>query len=563
MFSLVSQLSIVFFASLAAWHILQRIAAKSSLDNVGGPPRESFATGNLKQFFDWQGWSFHEQILARWGRVIKIHGLFGDKRLYVSDPLALYDILMKNQDNYEETPLFTATVSWVLQVGTESCHDIGMCTLISCGLGNHHKRQRKLLNPVFSVKHMRHMIPLFYQTTRKLQTVLASAVSSGPKEIDMLEWMSRTALELIGQSGLGVSFDSLEGESDNPYANAVKAFFPTISSFFLPILLLPYAKNIGTPAFRRFVVEHMPWKRGQVVRSIVDEMWENSKKVYEDKKAALAAGEDAVVAQVGQGKDIMSILLRANMDADGEDRLSDEELLSQMSGLVFAAMDTTSSALARTLHQLSIHPAEQEKLRAEIVAARREEGELDHDELVALPYLDAVCRETLRLFAPVPFISRTTVKDTVLPLSEPIRGQDGRELSSIAVPENTDIIIGILAINRDPLIWGPDATQWRPERWLEPLPESVTNAKIPGVYANMMTFLGGPRSCIGFKFSQLEMKVVLSLLVEVLSFAPSGDKDIQWNLGQGIQTPSIVGLDETRAQLPLKVSLASPGLGSF
>ena len=65
--------------------------------------------------------------------------------------------------------------------------------------------------------------------------------------------------------------------------------------------------------------------------------------------------------------------------------------------LTFAAMDTTSGAVARTLLVLSIHQDVQNKLRQEITEARKS-GDLSYDELVALPYLDAVCKETLRLY---------------------------------------------------------------------------------------------------------------------------------------------------------------------
>ena len=67
-------------------------------------------------------------------------------------------------------------------------------------------------------------------------------------------------------------------------------------------------------------------------------------------------------------------------------------------------MDTTSNALSRILHLLAQNPTVQDKLRAELVEAQGgSEGETDvpYDELVKLPFLDAVCRETLRLFAPV------------------------------------------------------------------------------------------------------------------------------------------------------------------
>ena len=60
-------------------------------------------------------------------------------------------------------------------------------------------------------------------------------------------------------------------------------------------------------------------------------------------------------------------------------------------------MDTTSGALSRIIHLLSTHQDVQSKLRQEIVDARNRHGNLGYDELVALPYLDAVCRETLRL----------------------------------------------------------------------------------------------------------------------------------------------------------------------
>jgi cytochrome P450 len=70
--------------------------------------------------------------------------------------------------------------------------------------------------------------------------------------------------------------------------------------------------------------------------------------------------------------------------------------------LTFAATDTTSGALARILFLLSIHQDVQNKLRQEITEARKS-GDLSYDELVALPYLDAVCRETMRLYVYHPF----------------------------------------------------------------------------------------------------------------------------------------------------------------
>jgi len=293
----------------------------------------------------------------------------------------------------------------------------------------------------------------------------------------------------------------------------------------------------------------LPWKNLRRIRDIADIMYNTSVDILEEKKQALQNGDKAVLQQIGQGKDIMSILMKANMEAAAEDQLSEEEVLGQMSTFIFAGMDTTSNALSRILHLLTIYPEVQEKLRMEVTNARQTHGDLSYDELVALPFLDAVIRETLRLYPPVSMVVRTARQDVVLPLSSPIKGIDGREMSEIVVPQNTNIIASILGVNRDPRLWGPDALEWKPERWISPLPDALIEAHIPGVYSHLMTFLGGGRACIGFKFSELEMKVVLSVLLSEFRF--SSNREIIWEM-TGIATPTIKG-KPMQPQLPLQI----------
>ena len=76
-------------------------------------------------------------------------------------------------------------------------------------------------------------------------------------------------------------------------------------------------------------------------------------------------------------------------------------------------------------------------------------------------------------------------KDTVLPLSTPITGIDGREMREIIVPKDTVVTISILNCNRDPALWGPDSHEWKPERWLSPTLDALTRAPIPGVYSHL------------------------------------------------------------------------------
>ncbi|KAI9065218.1 cytochrome P450 [Trametes sanguinea] len=523
------------------WSWFRRLFAKSPLDNIRGPPPLSWMTGNLHQMHNKQGTQFIFDLIEKYGPVVKLHGAHGRKILYVFDPRAMHSIVVKDQYSYEQPNWFIKSNLLTLGPGLLST------------LGDHHRKQRRMLNPVFSINHMRHMIPMFYDVGHKLRAAIEERVRTAPAEIDMLNWMGRTALELIGQAGLGHSFDPLkEDVTPDVYAEAIKAYVPALYELSVFRWTLPYLVRIGTPAFRRKVIQWFPDKRLHKLQDVVDTMHRRATEIYLEKKSRLEKGDVALLHQLGEGRDIMSILLQANMQASVEDRLSEEELIGQMVTMTFAAMDTTSNMLSQILHILAQRPDAQERLRAEIREASHDGRDIMYDELVSLPYLDAVCRETLRLHPPATFIFREAQRDMILPLSQPIQGVDGTLMSNVPVPKGTVVQVGIMGSNMNKKLWGEDAYEWKPERWLSPLPETVTEAHIPGVYSNLMTFIGGGRACIGFKFAQLEMKVVLALLLSNFKFELS-DKPIVWNIS-GIRFPT-VGVDGKRPELPLKVSL--------
>ncbi|KAK7031306.1 hypothetical protein VNI00_013561 [Paramarasmius palmivorus] len=409
--------------------------------------------------------------------------------------------------------------------------------LLSTPLGPQHRKQRKMLNPAFSIAHMRDLLPVFYQVAHKLESSIARKVQDGPQEIDMLGWMGRTAIELIGQSGLGVSFDPLEDEeTTHPFIKVVKEVNLTAARLaFETSYILPYVVNIGTPSLRRLVSRLIPNKNFQFLRGRTDDLWRISMGIFEEKKRALVMGDEALKQRVGCGKDVLSILMRENMKATDEERLDEMELLGQSFDYGRDGYDIGGHH--RSIPSLlATHTEVQSKLREELIQAFQN-GDIAYDELVSLPYLDAICRETLRLYAPVTKLDRVAKHDTVLPLSMPVVGRDGSLITEVVVPKNTTIAASVLNANRNPEVWGKDAHEWKPERWLEPLPSTVMDANVPGVYSHLMTFNGGQRSCIGFKFSQLEMKVVLARLVLRFEFLPSG-KDIEWE-NAGVTSPLV------------------------
>ncbi|KAL1745738.1 cytochrome P450 [Schizophyllum fasciatum] len=527
------------FAARLVWRILGRFVFRTAIDNMPGPKPDSLFTGS--NLYSVDGWDWHEKLAAKYGPVVRLTGLLGERQLYVADPKALHHVVVKDQDIYEEHPHFVSANSILFGQG------------LLTTLGDHHKKQRKLMNPVFSTAHMRNMIPIFYEVIGALRSSLEKQTQEGPAEVDILHWMGRTALELVGRGGLGYSFDSLlPGEPSHEYATSIKELVPLqFRLFTLRVYVLPYVYKIGPAWLRRAVVNLIPSRTLHTLRDKVDLIWRTSKEILSQKMQALHAGDEAVKLQVGQGKDIISLLIRANLKSD--DPCPEDEILGQMSTLIFAAMDTTSSALSRIMHLLATNTDVQDRLRAEIRAAKDQYGVLTYDELEAMPYLDAVCRETLRLFPPIPQLLRMTRKDVVMPFSSPIMGRDGHAMSDVFVPNGTPVIISTINANRNKELWGDDASEWKPERWLDSLPKSVTDAHVPGVYSHLMTFLGGGRACIGFKFSQLEMKVVLVELLDAFIVSPS-PKKVQWRMSNIVS--AFVEEQPDKTQLPVILTRA-------
>ncbi|KAF9446154.1 cytochrome P450 [Macrolepiota fuliginosa MF-IS2] len=538
---------LLYTVSLIAWRVFSWITLKSPLDIVPGPPSHSWFFGNASKLFNPNGWDFHYDILKRYGGVIRLETAFGDRLLVISDPKALYSVLIKDPYVYEISSTHMARRRLLMGDGLLST------------LGEKHRKQRKLLNPVFSINHMRGMIPLFYEVTERLQAVLKKKLVNGPQEIDILHWMTRTALELIGRSGMDYSFDSLLDDGDvHPYSVSVKRLSQLLGGpvgFSSGKYILPFAQKFNFPRLKRYIVEHIPSERVQGLKEITDIMYRTSVEIIESKKQAMASSNPEVVAEMTKKKDIINILLRANMDASKEDRLTDEEVVGQISTFVFAGMDTTSSGVSRILQLLATHEDVQEKLREEIREAQKlSDGQLSYDQLVSLPYLDAVCRESLRVYPPINLgAMRTARQDMILPLSKPVLGSAGKEVSEIYIPKGTDIVVSTLGSNCNSDLWGPDSYEWKPERWLAPLPKAVESARIPGIYSHLMSFSGGGRSCIGFKFSQLEMKVVLSVLISSFKFSKS-EKEISWRMNN-IAGPVVTGEEERHPQLPVVMSL--------
>lgn len=507
-------------------------SVRSPLSNLPGPPSSSWLKGHMDKLFHPQGWDFHLKTVVAFGTAVRLRGFFGEDVLHLTDLLGLRTILTEERDIYDEPPMIIEQNKFLWGPGLLS--SVGMA----------HVKQRRVLNSVFSVQRMRKVMPILWDVTRRLEETLARLLHGGCTELDMLIWMSRFSLESIGQAGIGIPFDTLaETSPPSEYILASKQL--TLLSLPLRRFLrfMPSIVKMGTPRFWGFLAMIAPHPKIRKLREIIYFMHNTNKSIYQRRVHNITQAEK--IGSENAGRDIISVLIRQNRGADSADKLSDDELISQMGTLIFAGHDTTSVTLCRILHVLSLNPERQERLRLELMDARVRRRDISYDELMALPYLDAVLKETLRLYSPVTQLHRVPRKDSSIPLERPVLGIDGEIIDQICVRAGTLVVIGAAAVNRDPAIWGADADQWVPERWLRPLPETVDKAD----FIRRMTFMGGGRSCIGFKFAETEIKAVLYIILSRMKFEPS-ETPIVWNM-YNFATPSARGSNS----MPLKVTL--------
>ncbi|CAK5283510.1 unnamed protein product [Mycena citricolor] len=506
----------------------RRLGAPHPLHAVPGPAADTFLAGNLARLHGPDGWDFHAQLERDFRPgVVKIHGLAGSLQLYVYDPVALHSILVKDAESYEEGLVFLSLTRVLFGTGILST------------TGATHRRHRKIMMPAFSPKHLRGMVPALYEVACRLRDglVIPQIKDGVSSEIDLYPCLSRVSLEFIGRAGADHSFDplsSIEDPTDN-YTRSLKAITPCVHKLAVLLPFVPLLANRVSPWLRRALIRVVP--RQTSLGTLCDAVR------VTDRRATELVHRAREGASQEHRHDVLSLLMQDT--EDDESPLMTEELVAQISMIVQAGTDTTSSALNRVILVLALNPEIQERLRAELL---RHDERMDHDVLVQLPYLDAVVRETLRLYPPITAMSRTTTRECILPLSEPLTDTRGQKMNQIRVPQGTDVYIAIAGANHNPAVWGHDALEFNPERWLVPGSEPSSKWPSSGVFGDMMTFLGGNRSCIGFRFAQLEIKIVLAVLLRSFKLSVSHPQRISWKMGSPAE-PMVDG----KAALPIVV----------
>ncbi|KAF4766862.1 hypothetical protein N7455_005527 [Penicillium solitum] len=177
------------------------------------------------------------------------------------------------------------------------------------------------------------------------------------------------------------------------------------------------------------------------------------------------------------------------------------ELRSQLLNILLAGRDTTASLLSWTTLMLARHPEVFTKLRETIISnfgTYSNPQNITFATLKSCQYLQYVMNEVLRLYPVVPFNRRNATRDTTIPRGG---GPDGQD--PVYIRKGQSVIYTTHVMQRRKDLWGPDADQFKPDRW---------TSRRPGW--EYIPFNGGPRICIGQQFALTEAGYVLVRLLQ-------------------------------------------------
>jgi cytochrome P450 len=367
----------------------------------------------------------------------------------VHDPAAIRHVLVDNTARYRKDDLQRRVLAPGLGNGLLTAE------------GEEWRLQRRTLAPLFAPRTVSGFVPAMIEAAERL--VRRWRRRDG-RVLDVALEMTRVTLDVLERtiftSGLKRDPDAL-GRAITRYFEALGPIDP-LDLFGLPDWLPRIGRLRARPALRFFE---------EVVGELIDA-----------RRALLDSGEAAP-------DDILTLLLKA-ADPESGRGLTDVEVRANIVTFIGAGHETTANALTWSLYLLSQASDARARVEAEVDAATAG-GPLTPEALPRLTFTKAVVEEAMRLYPPVPYMSRAALEDD--------------RIGNLKIPRGSIVTIAPWVLHRHRRLWDePDA--FVPERFLPGRRETIDRfAYLP--------FGAGPRVCIGAAFSLQEAVVVLASIV--------------------------------------------------
>jgi cytochrome P450 family 110 len=415
-------------------------------------------SSSLVQLMNWifRPLDFLEECVSKYGDTFNLNLMGIPSFTVVSNPQGIQEILSVDAQKFD-----------VGKTNNLASSLLGDNSLVLLD-GSSHRRQRKLMMPPFHGEKVKSYAQIICQITEKV---------ANQWQINQPFKAQKAMQDITFETILHVVFGLSEGER-----------YQQIKPLLIELLDLTgsplKASVIFLPWLQQDLGEWSPW--GKVVR--------RKRKIYE----LLQAEIDERRANPELLKDDVLSLMMCAVDEEGQG-LSDIELKDQMMTLLVAGHETTATSLAWALYLIHKSPQVKEKLLAELNSFEEHNDPLA---LSRLPYLTAVCNETLRIY-PVAFIAFLRCAKVPVEVM-------GYQFESEAMLAPTIY----LTHYREDIY--PEAKKFKPERFLE---------RQYSPY-EFLPFGGGNRRCIGYALALLEMKLVLATLLTKYDLILASDRPI-------------------------------------
>ncbi|XP_049871286.1 cytochrome P450 4C1-like [Pectinophora gossypiella] len=340
------------------------------------------------------------------------------------------------------------------------------------------KPHRKLLNPMFNQHILEDYLQIFNSQARRIVELLSKEAGKG--QFDPLP-----ALALVNMETICLTFFGFKEEESilKDYSDAVHEL-----------------NRITRQRFVRFWLHSYHVYRWTQLKKKEDRCLETvhgiSSKLIEKRKIMLAKikhfGKESQISETNTKKSFIDMLL----ERQEEKLYTEKQVREEIDTFFFGGHDSTATTLSYILVVLGTYPHVVEKVYAEVKQVLGDAEIVTKDDLPKLVYTEAVIKECMRLYPFAPFVSRMIHTD--------IKHKD------YTLSAGSTLFFLFKGVHRHP-VWGPDADQYRPERWLDP-------ATLPEHTAAFASFSWGRRSCIGKTYAMMLMKTTVAYLVRHLTF---------------------------------------------
>lgn len=362
--------------------------------------------------------------------------------------------------------------------------------------------QRKVASNLFTARMLRESMS---STVHELLPVLHSAIQANMESetpIELTQLFGRFTMDAFAAIGFGVQLHCLGSEEINPFQTAFDAAQELcLERFKRPALFWKLQRwlNIGCEAELR--------RNVQVIDDLVFSIISRSLKQRSSPPSQTESKE--------KKRDLVSLFLDHLLKVQGDSAEFDPVLLRDVVlNFLMAGRDTTSGALTWFFYALSQNPQVERKIQDELRENLPElfDGKMvapTVDQLQGLVYLDAAIKESLRLYPVVPSNVRQANRDVVL--------SDGTFIAM-----GTNVCFHSYVLARMEWVWGVDAKQYNPDRWIDP--ETGKSVQVSPFKFNV--FLAGSRICLGMNLALLQIKMVASSLLSHFHLEAVPDQEI-------------------------------------